>query len=239
MPPTLKELPLKEPTEGEILVKILVTGVCHSGSFGNPFPIVPGHELIGNICAIPPSEKRRKIGDRVGGPWHGGHDSICKQCQRGQFQMCRNEAINGVTKDGGYAESKNKTSLYNREGENWWSLSRTFGGPSPTRKLITNGEGSGDPQAFDIGTNLNEALRKFRDEEDIRKCCLWIDAICINQTDNDEKPWQFASMKSIYEQAAEVLAWLGPSIDTDKKAFDMLVDLENRLGETGPDLAAE
>jgi len=29
---------------------------------------------------------------------------VCKQCQRGQFQMCQNEAINGVTRDGGYAE---------------------------------------------------------------------------------------------------------------------------------------
>jgi D-arabinose 1-dehydrogenase-like Zn-dependent alcohol dehydrogenase len=33
-----------------------------------------------------------------------GHDYACKSCQRGQFQMCDNEAINGVTRDGGYAE---------------------------------------------------------------------------------------------------------------------------------------
>lgn len=34
----------------------------------------------------------------------GGHDAVCKQCQRGQFQMCQNGAVNGVTMDGGYAE---------------------------------------------------------------------------------------------------------------------------------------
>jgi D-arabinose 1-dehydrogenase-like Zn-dependent alcohol dehydrogenase len=33
-----------------------------------------------------------------------GHDHTCKSCQRGLFQMCENEAINGVTRDGGYAE---------------------------------------------------------------------------------------------------------------------------------------
>jgi len=93
-----------------VLVKVLAVGVCHSDAvvqvagFGNGFPIIPGHEAIGNVVAVPEGEKRWKIGDRVGGPWHGGHDGTCKACQRGLFQMCSNEAINGVTRDGGYAE---------------------------------------------------------------------------------------------------------------------------------------
>jgi len=33
-----------------------------------------------------------------------GHDHTCKSCQRGLFQMCEHEAVNGVTMDGGYAE---------------------------------------------------------------------------------------------------------------------------------------
>lgn len=33
-----------------------------------------------------------------------GHDHTCKPCQRGLFQICEHEAINGVTMDGGYAE---------------------------------------------------------------------------------------------------------------------------------------
>ena len=109
-PLTLKDVPMKEPSAGEVLVKVIATGVCHSdagvqaGAFGNSFPIIPGHEVIGNIAAIGDGEKRWKVGDRVGGPWHGGHDGVCKQCQRGQFQMCQNSAVNGVTKDGGYAE---------------------------------------------------------------------------------------------------------------------------------------
>ena len=37
-------------------------------------PRIPGHEVIGHIVAIGPHEKHWKVGDRVGGPWHGGHD---------------------------------------------------------------------------------------------------------------------------------------------------------------------
>ncbi|KAH7319423.1 putative alcohol dehydrogenase [Rhexocercosporidium sp. MPI-PUGE-AT-0058] len=109
-PLTIKDVPLEAPSAGQVLVKVLACGVCgsdsgvQSGGFGNSFPIVPGHEVIGNVAAVPEGEKRWKVGDRVGGPWHGGHDGTCKQCNRGQFQMCRNAAVNGVTKDGGFAE---------------------------------------------------------------------------------------------------------------------------------------
>lgn len=60
--------------------------------------------MIGDVVAVGPGEKRWKVGDRVGGGWHGGHDGTCKQCNRGLFQMCDNAAVNGVFKDGGYAE---------------------------------------------------------------------------------------------------------------------------------------
>lgn len=119
------------------------------------------------------------------------------------------------------------------------AVSYVWGASSPTQSLIINGDEPGEPRALQIGTNLNEALRYFQSQEEIRNSLLWIDAICISQKDDDEKSWQVASMKSIYEQAIEVLAWLGPSTDTDRKAFDMLENLENRLHETGPDLTEE
>jgi len=109
-PLVIKDVDLKMPEAGQILVKVLASGVCHSdaavgaGQLGNSFPIVPGHEIIGNVVAVGEGVKKWENGDRVGGPWHGGHDGICRQCQRAQFQMCDNRAVNGVTKDGGYAE---------------------------------------------------------------------------------------------------------------------------------------
>ncbi|ETN45081.1 uncharacterized protein HMPREF1541_09957 [Cyphellophora europaea CBS 101466] len=109
-PLVFEQRPLEQPKDGHILAKVLACGVCHSdaavqvGAFGNSFPIVPGHEVVGEVVAVPESEKRWKIGDRVGGAWHGGHCGNCKACRRGLFQMCETETINGVMRDGGYAE---------------------------------------------------------------------------------------------------------------------------------------
>ncbi|KAL8818135.1 MAG: hypothetical protein Q9191_008006 [Dirinaria sp. TL-2023a] len=109
-PLTFEDVELKLPTYGQVLVKMLAAGVCHSdagvqaGALGDVFPRIPGHEIVGDVVAGPPTEKKWKVGDRVGGTWHGGHDGVCKACNRGLHQMCENEAINGVTKDGGYAE---------------------------------------------------------------------------------------------------------------------------------------
>ncbi|KAI2467112.1 alcohol dehydrogenase [Annulohypoxylon bovei var. microspora] len=109
-PIVVKDVELKQPGPGQVLVKVLACGVCHSdlfvagGFMQNEFPRVPGHEIVGDVVAIGSSVTRFTGGERVGGPWHGGHDSSCRQCARSQFQMCDNAQINGVSMDGGYAE---------------------------------------------------------------------------------------------------------------------------------------
>jgi len=95
---------------GEILIKTIATGVCHSDMvaqmdmFGGGLPRVPGHEIIGKVVAIPEGEKKWKVGQRVGSGWHGGHDGICGSCSKGSFTTCVAEQINGISRDGGYAE---------------------------------------------------------------------------------------------------------------------------------------
>ncbi|KAM0245156.1 hypothetical protein ACHAQJ_010637 [Trichoderma viride] len=107
---TLQDVPLKHPSAGQVLVKVLACGVCWSdmevayGHLGNVFPRIPGHEIVGDIVELGAEVKELTVGQRVGGPWHGGHDGVCRECQRGEFQYCKNEAINGVSRDGGYAE---------------------------------------------------------------------------------------------------------------------------------------
>ncbi|KAF2196907.1 alcohol dehydrogenase [Delitschia confertaspora ATCC 74209] len=111
-PWAIKDVPVEEPKEGDVLIKVLACGVCHSdsflqaGAFGPmaQFPRIPGHEVIGKVVAVGPGEKRWKIGDKVGGPWHGAHDGVCKACNRGLYQMCEHELVNGVSRNGGYAE---------------------------------------------------------------------------------------------------------------------------------------
>ncbi|KAF2123159.1 alcohol dehydrogenase [Lophiotrema nucula] len=106
------DVPVNEPEEGEILIKTEACGICHSdlflqdGNWGDAasFPRIPGHEVIGTVVAVGPREKKWKIGDRVGGGWHGGHDGVCVSCEKGLYQMCQNEGINGINRDGGFAE---------------------------------------------------------------------------------------------------------------------------------------
>lgn len=72
----------------------------------------------------------------------------------------------------------------------------------------------------DIGTlrrtmlvtqNLHSALRHLRQTSNPR--AMWIDAICINQGDNDEKGPCVAIMGKIYQNASRVVVWLGPAAD--------------------------
>ncbi|EGE05431.1 alcohol dehydrogenase [Trichophyton mentagrophytes] len=109
-PLVLEEVPMTPPGNGEVLVKVQACGVCHSDVFvqndglGAGLPRVPGHEIIGHVAAIGEGVTQWKVGDRIGGAWHGGHDGTCRQCKKGYYQMCDNELINGVNKGGGYAE---------------------------------------------------------------------------------------------------------------------------------------
>jgi len=103
-------VPWKDPQEGQVVVKVLACGVCASDElvanqdFGGGIPRIPGHEIIGDVVAVPLTEKSFKIGDRVGGGWHGGHCGQCRYCRSGEFNICEKQAINGITMDGGYAE---------------------------------------------------------------------------------------------------------------------------------------
>lgn len=107
---TIQDVPLKHPSAHQVLVKVLACGVCWSdvevgqGHFGDVFPRTPGHEIVGDIVELGADVTNLAVGQRVGGPWHGGHDGVCSECQRGAFQYCRDEAINGVSRDGGYAQ---------------------------------------------------------------------------------------------------------------------------------------
>ncbi|THG94804.1 hypothetical protein EW026_g6732 [Hermanssonia centrifuga] len=104
------EIAWKDPEEGQIVAKVLACGVCASDEVvkyqGIPtgFPRIPGHEIVGEIVAVGPKEEIYKVGQRVGSGWHGGHCHKCSHCSSGDFIMCDKEDINGVFRDGGYAE---------------------------------------------------------------------------------------------------------------------------------------
>ncbi|KAE8556953.1 hypothetical protein EYB25_001659 [Talaromyces marneffei] len=109
-PLVIEEANLTPPAPREILVQVEACGVCFSDTIaqhdymGGGFPQVPGHEIIGKVVAVGSGVSGWTVGDRVGGGWHGGHDGTCRACKTGHYQMCDNQLVNGITRDGGYAE---------------------------------------------------------------------------------------------------------------------------------------
>jgi D-arabinose 1-dehydrogenase-like Zn-dependent alcohol dehydrogenase len=104
-----REMPV--PGAGEIRIKVLACGVCHSDQATKDgifpwiaYPRVPGHEVAGIVDEVGAGVTEWKKGDRVGAGWHGGHCFVCEACRRGEFVTCKNEQINGVTRDGGYGQ---------------------------------------------------------------------------------------------------------------------------------------
>lgn len=81
------------------------------------------------------------------------------------------------------------------------SLSYTWGSASNVKAIEVNGI------FISVRRNLDRALRHFRRKDQER--VLWIDAICINQSDDAEKSWQVKLMADIYRRARRVLVWLG------------------------------
>jgi D-arabinose 1-dehydrogenase-like Zn-dependent alcohol dehydrogenase len=104
-----REIP--KPAAGQVRVKVLACGVCHSDVFtkegqwpGIQYPRVPGHEVVGVIDELGASVSEWKKGQRVGVGWHGGHDGTCLACRRGDFRNCQNLKIPGISYDGGYQQ---------------------------------------------------------------------------------------------------------------------------------------
>jgi Heterokaryon incompatibility protein (HET) len=78
-----------------------------------------------------------------------------------------------------------------------------------------------------VTVNLWTALCALRKTLNRSKGLLkvWVDALCINQSDNDERNHQVRLMRTIYAGARLVISWLGPEADNSNLAFDHMNQL--------------
>jgi len=103
-----REIP--QPGAGQVRIRVQACGVCHSdvitkeGLMPIAYPRVPGHEVAGVIDEVGAGVRQWKNGQRVGVGWHGGQDGTCPACRRGDFGICANLKICGISYDGGYQE---------------------------------------------------------------------------------------------------------------------------------------
>ncbi|MDZ8110513.1 MAG: NAD(P)-dependent alcohol dehydrogenase [Nostoc sp. DedQUE12a] len=102
---------LKQPKANECLIKVLACGLCHSdihmlnNDWGwSHYPLVPGHEVVGEVVEIGSQVKHLRIGDRVGVGWQRSACLQCQDCLKGHENLCdQGEAliVNGY---GGFAD---------------------------------------------------------------------------------------------------------------------------------------
>jgi len=109
-PLTLQERPDPIPGPGEVRVKVSACGVCRTdlhvadGELPDiPYPVIPGHEVVGRIDALGDRVGDLKPGMRVGVPWLGFTCGECLYCRTDRENLCDRPKFTGYTRDGGFA----------------------------------------------------------------------------------------------------------------------------------------
>lgn len=95
----------------EVLIRVSVCGVCHTdldlaeGRLGaSHYPLIPGHQIVGEVAEVGARVSDRRAGDRVGVAWISHACGECHWCRRGEENLCPHFRSTGCDVDGGYAE---------------------------------------------------------------------------------------------------------------------------------------
>ena len=99
-----------EPGPGMVRIRVGACGVCRTdlhvvdGELPDiPYPIVPGHEVVGRVDALGQGVASLRLGERVGVPWLGATCGICPYCRQDRENLCDHPVFTGYTRDGGFA----------------------------------------------------------------------------------------------------------------------------------------
>ncbi len=105
------ELPVPRPGPHQVLLRVLACGVCRTdlhlvdGELPAPLlPLVPGHEIVGEVVACGPLVEGWRPGQKLGVPWLGQTCGFCRFCRTDRENLCGDAAFTGCHMHGGYAE---------------------------------------------------------------------------------------------------------------------------------------
>jgi alcohol dehydrogenase, propanol-preferring len=111
-PLQIEQVPVPTPGWGEVLIKVIATGVCHTDLHAADgdwpvkpaLPFIPGHEGAGVVAAVGSGVTRLKEGDAVGVAWL--HDACggCEYCMTGWDSLCEAQHNTGYSVNGSFAE---------------------------------------------------------------------------------------------------------------------------------------
>jgi propanol-preferring alcohol dehydrogenase len=111
-PLCIEEVDVPEVPPGQVLVKVVASGVCHTDLHAAEgdwpvkpaLPFIPGHEGVGYVARVGAGVKFLKEGDRVGVPWLHSACGHCEHCMTGWETLCDSQQMTGYSVNGGYAE---------------------------------------------------------------------------------------------------------------------------------------
>lgn len=111
-PLQIEEVPVPEVPPGQVLVKVMACGVCHTDLHAADgdwpakprLPFIPGHEGVGFVAALGKGVRGLAEGDRVGVPWLHTACGHCEHCLTGWETLCGEQQMTGYTVDGAFAE---------------------------------------------------------------------------------------------------------------------------------------
>jgi S-(hydroxymethyl)glutathione dehydrogenase/alcohol dehydrogenase len=108
-PLSIEQVDLEGPKQGEVLIRLVATGVCHTDAFTlsgddpeGAFPVILGHEGGGIVEEVGPGVKSVKVGDHVI-PLYTPECGECKFCKSGKTNLCQKIRVTqgqGVMPDG-------------------------------------------------------------------------------------------------------------------------------------------
>ncbi|MBX3260506.1 MAG: zinc-dependent alcohol dehydrogenase family protein [Labilithrix sp.] len=109
-PLRLEEAPDPTPGEDELVIAVRACAVCRtdlqlvSGDLpARRLPIVPGHQIVGEVAAVGSGVSTWSVGDRVAAGWLSSACGACVHCLAGRENLCERARFTGWDVDGGYA----------------------------------------------------------------------------------------------------------------------------------------
>jgi propanol-preferring alcohol dehydrogenase len=107
----LQDVPVPVPGPGQVQVRVLACGVCRTdlhivdGDLPLPrLPVIPGHQIVGEVSALGPDARRWSVGQRLGIPWMGSSCGRCRYCNENHENLCDLAGYTGYHHDGGFAQ---------------------------------------------------------------------------------------------------------------------------------------
>jgi alcohol dehydrogenase, propanol-preferring len=111
LPSELADVPRPTIGDDDVLIRVSACAVCRTDLdvaegrvSASHYPVIPGHQVVGQIEAVGARVRDRREGDRVGVAWIRWACGECRWCLAGQENLCPRFQSNGCDGDGGYAE---------------------------------------------------------------------------------------------------------------------------------------